>query len=66
MSWDSVTGRIYQVYTTTNLLPANWTNVFQTTGDGTQQSYTNTVISTNKAFFKLSVQLQTNNPFFTP
>jgi len=57
VAWDSVSGRLYSVLSTTNLLAASWeTNVHQRAGDGTVQTYTNTV-PTALRFLKLTVEL---------
>jgi len=53
--WDTATGRFYTVYSNTNLL-STWTNVFQTSGDGSQKSYTNTEIQSIQRFFRLGVE----------
>ena len=55
--WDTVTGRLYRVQTTTNLLNL-WSNVFQHVGNGTTLSYTNDMPTPAARFFKLDVQLQ--------
>ena len=55
--WNSVNGRLYSVYSNTNLLSAWPTSpLFQIQGDGTLKCYTNTE-SGSPRFFKLSVEL---------
>ncbi len=54
--WDTVAGRLYTVYSVSNLA-TTWTNVFQTSGDGTEKSYTNTLPVPPARFFKLGVDV---------
>jgi hypothetical protein len=57
LSWDSVAGRMYSVYRTTNLFGA-WpdTSVYDVLGDGTRKGYTNTGSEASQ-YFKISVEL---------
>ncbi|MBU0606602.1 MAG: hypothetical protein KKI08_01895 [Armatimonadetes bacterium] len=55
--WDTVTGRLYRVHTTTNLLGL-WSNVLQRAGNDAPMSYTNDLPTPAGRFFKLDVRLQ--------
>ena len=57
IEWESVSDRLYSVYSHTNLL-SDWPSapVYQIQGDGTKKSY-NGSLSGNPRFFKLGVEL---------
>jgi hypothetical protein len=58
LEWDSVTGRVYSVYSATNLLSPSWvTNLYQSPGTGTRRVYTNND-SLYKKYFRLGVKLE--------
>ncbi len=57
MYWQSVTGRVYSVFSTTNLLCA-WTNTYSCPGDGFLMSYTNIDNTADSVFFRLGVELE--------
>lgn len=55
--WESVSNRLYTIYTHTNLLtPWPSTPTYQIQGDGTQKAYTNTEPGSPR-YFKLGVEL---------
>ena len=55
--FDTVTGRTYTVYNKANLL-SFWDSVYQTPGDSSIKSYTNTDTITPRQFFRLGVKKQ--------
>ena len=55
--WRSVSNRIYTVYCCTNLHTAAWTNVHETAGDGSMQSYTGDDAEGHVRFYRLGVRL---------
>jgi hypothetical protein len=56
MLWNTVSGRWYSVYSTTNLLEPAWeTNVYRSLSDGGIMSYTNTDAAIVR-FFRLGVE----------
>ncbi len=59
MTWDTQIGRIYSVYSHTNLY-SKWpaTAVYQVEGDGLPKSYTNNIYTTGSRFFRLGVELK--------
>jgi len=52
--WNTVSGRLYSVYSTTNLLTAWVTNLFRSPGDGLPKTYTNTPAPGGR-FFRIGV-----------
>ena len=61
LTWSSVTGRTYCVLTTTNLLPANWTEVTNPAytnmpGTGTPLTYTNSESGAEQRFFRVRMK----------
>ncbi len=59
MTWDSEAGRIYSVYSHTNL-STKWPTsaIYQVEGDGFPKSYTNNIYTTGSRFFRLGVELK--------
>lgn len=59
LHWDSVVGRLYSVYGSSNLM-TTWptTAVYQVRGDGTQKAYTNTAGPGEAMFFRVGVKLE--------
>ena len=55
--WDSVTGRWYTVYLSTNLMSGHWTDVHQTAGGGNQACFTNETSVLSPPFVRLGVRL---------
>ena len=58
LTWESKSGRMYRIYSTTDLQapwPAN--PVYQVTGDGTPKNYTNRVVSSAIRFYLIDVEL---------
>jgi len=55
--WKSVSNRIYTVYSCTNLQSVSWTNVHETAGDGSVQSYTEDGGEGQVRFYRLGVRL---------
>jgi uncharacterized repeat protein (TIGR01451 family) len=55
--WDSVSGRVYRLYASTNLLreAGTWSNVYESAGDGSGQSYTSPYGDRERRFFSLGV-----------
>jgi len=52
--WNTVSGRLYSVYSTTNLLTPWVTNLFRSPGDGLPKTYTNTP-APGGHFFRIGV-----------
>jgi hypothetical protein len=55
--FDTVTGRTYTVYNKTNLI-SYWNSAYQTPGNNSIKSYTNTGTSSSRQFFRLGVKKQ--------
>ncbi|MDD4872457.1 MAG: PKD domain-containing protein [Kiritimatiellae bacterium] len=58
--WQTVVGRLYRIYNTTNLLggTSSWNCVAgPITGDGSNVSYTNSITDTERGFYRLGVEL---------
>jgi len=56
--WDTVTGRLYSVYSITNLMERCWeTNVYREPGTNKRRAYTNEDTSAATKFFRLGVEL---------
>lgn len=57
MYWNTSTGRIYTIYSATNLF-STWAGVYRTAGNGLEKSYTNTGTEAASRFFRIGVQRQ--------
>lgn len=55
--WQSATGRLYSVYTATNLL-CPWTNIYSNPGNGAMLSYTNVDRTADHMFFRVGVEIE--------
>jgi hypothetical protein len=55
LSWDTVSGRLYTVSTTTNLLRPSWSNLSQIAGDGRPCAFTNPLQNLRERFYRLGV-----------
>jgi hypothetical protein len=56
--WDTVPGRWYTVYLSTNLLEGNWTEVCGMAGDGSRKSFSIGEVPLPQAFLRVGVRLQ--------
>ena len=55
ISWNTVSGRLYSVYSTTNLLSSWITNLYRSPGDGLLKTYTN-AHAEGRSFFRIGVK----------
>ena len=55
-SFDSLLGRSYVIETTTNLLTADWTVLQNNSGDGSRQSFTNSITDFGEQYFRVRTQ----------
>lgn len=57
LEWDSLTGRLYSVYSKTNLMDASWfTNLYRAPGSGARKAFTNDD-NPGKKYFRVIVEL---------
>ncbi len=57
VTWNSISGMVYQVQYSTNLLSTNWSNLTTTTGTGSTLSVTNTIGPDPWRFYRVLLQL---------
>lgn len=56
VSWDAHGGRLYRIYTTTNLLPPSWSNVFNVSGSDGILTYTNFDPEADLLYIRIGVE----------
>ena len=56
VSWDGHDGRLYRIYTTTNLLPPSWSNVYNLSGSDGILTYTNFDPEADLLYIRIGVQ----------
>lgn len=56
ITWDGHEGRLYRIYTATNLLPPAWSNVFNLSGSDGILTYTNLVPDADHLYIRLGVE----------
>ncbi|MDP6524503.1 MAG: choice-of-anchor Q domain-containing protein [Kiritimatiellia bacterium] len=56
ITWDGNEGRLYKVYTTTDLLPPAWSNVFNLSGADGILTYTNPAPEANLLYIRIGVE----------
>ncbi len=55
ITWDGHDGRLYSIYTTTNLLPPSWSNVFSLSGSDGVLTYTNLNAESDLLYIRIGV-----------